>query len=172
MSSRAVILAHHFVLRGGAEFSPASIAIVRSTIESLIANGIRDICVVDGERAHELAMRLELHDLDAQIDVRSNPTWRQAGGAALLSVRDFVEASPTCLVIPADRPLDPGALRALANTRLNKAAAHHTLLSLPTPTPTELGMSAGSASLAGGRPKSPRSAATCRATTRCSPATR
>jgi 2-aminoethylphosphonate-pyruvate transaminase len=142
MPSRAVILAHHFVLRGGAEFSPASIAVIRQTLESLTAIGIRDICVVDGERAHELAMRLQLHTLEPRgevdVEVRSNPTWRQASGAALLSVRDFVERGGECLVVPADRPLAGSTLRSLCEIKLGKAVAAIAVLPA-TIEPVELG---------------------------------
>ena len=124
MPNRAVILAHQFVLRSGADFNPASVDLIRETLESLVALGVRDLCVIDGERAHELAMRLELSTLDANVDVRSNPSWRQASGAALLSVRDFVEAaSGPCLVVPADRPLDPETLSALCRVKLSRFAA-------------------------------------------------
>jgi 2-aminoethylphosphonate-pyruvate transaminase len=150
MSSRAVILAHHFVLRGGAEFSPASIAVIRRTLDSLIAAGVREICVVDGERAHELAMRLELHTLDAAVDVRSNPSWRQASGAALLSVRDFVERGE-CLVVPADRPLGDADLAALCSIKLGNAVA--AIAALPTDIdPVELG-DVARVKVAGRRPR-------------------
>lgn len=124
MPSRAVILAHQFVLRNGAEFNPTSVALIRQSLETLVDLGIKHICVVDGERAHELAMRLELSSLDAAVDVRSNPSWRQASGAALLAIRDFVEAdSGPCLVVPAERPLDRDTLAELCSIKLSRVAA-------------------------------------------------
>jgi 2-aminoethylphosphonate-pyruvate transaminase len=133
MTSRAVVLAHQFALRGGAEFTDPDLALIRRTLSSLARIGVRDICLVDGERAHELAMRLELHTIEAAVEVRANPSWRQATGAALLAVRDFVEAGHgPCLVVPGDRPLDPETLAELAATRLGHLDAAVAVCPAPT----------------------------------------
>ncbi len=124
----AVILAHQLVLEGGGRFSPAMIAQIRRTLRSLSGVGIQHICIVDGERADELANQLDFAELSANVVVRSNPSWRQASGAALLAVADFVEsavesASGSCLVVPGDKPLDSETLAELCHVSLNHCDA-------------------------------------------------
>ena len=119
MPTHAIILAHKLVLEGGTFFSPAIVALIGRSIRSLSAIGVENICVVDGERAEELAARLDLAGVTATVEVRSNPSWRQATGAAVLAVRDFVEsADGSCLVVPGDRPLDAETLAALCSVSL------------------------------------------------------
>lgn len=124
MTTHAVVLAHKLVLEGGSSFSPAMLALIGRTVRSLSAIGVERICVVDGDRADELAACLDLAGVKARVEVRSNSCWRQASGAALLAVRDFVEsADGPCLVVPGDRPLDDETLAALCNVSLSNCDA-------------------------------------------------
>lgn len=120
MVTRAIVLAHRLVLEGGSELSSATIALLRRTLESLAAAGVEDVCVVDGEHAAELCAALTVPELvGLRIDVRSNTTWRQASGSALLVARDFLTASDEpCLVVRGDRPLEREALSDLVGSPL------------------------------------------------------
>src|SRR5690606_32128312 len=105
MINRAVILAHRFVFEGGRVVSPAAVALIRRSLQSLARVGIREICVVDGDQAELLRDRLALHDLlGVNVEVLSNRSWRRAGGSALRVARDFMGSEP-CLIVRGDRPL-------------------------------------------------------------------
>ncbi len=123
MIKRAVILAHRFVFEGGSVVSPAAVAMIRRSLQSLTRLGIREICVVDGDQADLLKERLALHDLiGVKVQVLANRSWRRSGGSALRVARDFMGDQP-CLILRGDRPLSDEALADLVNTDLGDAAA-------------------------------------------------
>ena len=116
MVKRAIVLAHRMVFEGGGALSPSALGLLRLTLASLAQAGIRDVCVVDGERAEELRERLPLHEFPAlNVRVLSNRSWRKASGSAVLIARDFLEAEDSpCLVLRGDRPLALDTLVELA----------------------------------------------------------
>jgi 2-aminoethylphosphonate-pyruvate transaminase len=98
----------------------------------LIRVGVRDIRVVDGDRAEELRDALALHELAcADIEVLSAPTAQRACGASALLAHGFVDRP--CLIVRGDRPLDDEALAALANTDLDGDAAAIVVSPAPDP---------------------------------------
>ena len=81
--TRAIVLAHRMALEGGDVLGQASVTAVRQTVELLIANGVHELCLVDGEHAQVLANRLELDGLGIETRVVANRSWRHASGSAL-----------------------------------------------------------------------------------------
>lgn len=125
MIKRAIVLAHRLVFDGGSELSPAAIRLLRRTLSSLAHAGIHEVCIVDGEQAELLRVRLGLHDFPSLgVRVLANRTWRKASGSAVLAAQDFLTAADTpCLVLRGDRPLEPETLSELANIRLGSYEA-------------------------------------------------
>ena len=125
MVKRAIVLAHRMVFEGGGALSPSALGLLRLTLTSLAQAGIRDVCIVDGERAEELRERLPLHEFPAMsVRVLANRSWRKATGSAVLIARDFLEADDSpCLVLRGDRPLALDTLVELAQTSLETHVA-------------------------------------------------
>lgn len=123
MVKRAIVLAQRMVFEGGGALSPAALGLLRLTLSSLSQAGIREVCIVDGERAQELRDALPLHEFPAlNVRVLANRSWRKASGSAVLIARDFLEADDSpCLVLRGDRPLALDTLVELAQTSLE----HH-----------------------------------------------
>jgi 2-aminoethylphosphonate-pyruvate transaminase len=133
MVTRAVVLAHRLVLEGGSELSPASVALIRRTIEALAQVGVTEVCVVDGEHADELKAQLTGPGLSGvRLEVLGNRCWRQASGSALLVAAGFISRSDApLLVLRGDRPLDGEALAELATTELGPYRAAITVAEPP-----------------------------------------
>ncbi len=116
MINRALVLAPRLTLKGEGQLSPAQVSRIRRTLEELDAAGCREVCVVDGARAHELAQALgEFPGLD--LIVIGNRSWRQAGGSAMRHSADFLAAKKEpCLILSGDRPIDRKSLHLLLAT--------------------------------------------------------
>ncbi len=118
MIRRAILLAHRLVFDGGSELSPSSVALLRRSLAVMAKAGIREVCVVDGERAEELREALVLAELPTlRVRVLANRSWKKASGSALLVARDFLAMGP-CLVLRGDRPLEVDTVIALAQAEL------------------------------------------------------
>ena len=134
MVTRAIVLAHRLVLEGGSTLSPSMIAMVRRSLTALHQAGVRDVAVVDGDRAEELLERLNVHELEGMsVRCYSNRSWQQASGSAVLIARDFLanDASP-CLILRGDRPLDRESLAELCCTDLGTKIASICVSTPPT----------------------------------------
>ncbi|HET6610335.1 MAG TPA: alanine--glyoxylate aminotransferase family protein [Kofleriaceae bacterium] len=125
MCNRAIVLAHRLVLEGGSELSEAQVERIRRTVQSLVAVGVREVCLVDGEHATELRERLVGAGLgDIEIEVIANRSWKTASGSALRLCREFLtRKDEPCLVVHGERPLPDSALAALSRARIEGAQA-------------------------------------------------
>ena len=133
MGKRAIILAHRMVFEGGSVLSPNALGLLRVSLNTLSQAGVKDICIVDGERAEDLRDRLALHEFPTlNVRVLSNRSWRKASGSAVLVARDFLEAEDSpCLVLRGDRPLALETLIELAQTSLAEHMAAMVVASPP-----------------------------------------
>ena len=125
MVKRAIVLAQRLVLEGGSQVSPASLRLLRRTLQSLSLVGIEEVCVVDGQHADLLREKLPRHEFpELDFTFLANRSWRKASGSTLRVAGDFLLASEQpCLVLRGDRPLTSATLEELARTELGEQAA-------------------------------------------------
>lgn len=133
MIQRAIVLAHRMVFEGGSELTAPTVALLRRTLTSLAHIGVRDVCIVDGDKAEQLRDILHLDDYPSlHVEVLANRSWRKASGSAVLVAREFLAASPEpCLVLRGDRPLAPETLADLAGLDLDSHVAALVVASPP-----------------------------------------
>jgi len=147
MVQRAIVLAHRLAVEGGS-VSPAAVALLRRTLNSLEQIGVRDVYVVDGDQADLLRDRLALHELPSlNVKILFNRSWRRASGSATLVGREALETAAAagedaCLVLRGDRPLDCEALAALAG--MNLAPSYDAAIVVARPPAADADLSAES----------------------------
>ena len=122
--THAVVIATRPAFEAGHELSPALVAAVRKSLETLAALGVREVAVVDGRHAELLRERLGLHELpQLRVEVLANTSWRNLSGSAVLLAKAWLERADRCLIVRADRPPELEALRLLAQLERSDASA-------------------------------------------------
>ncbi|MBL9013575.1 MAG: aminotransferase class V-fold PLP-dependent enzyme [Myxococcales bacterium] len=127
------MLANRLALESGNQLSAGAVARIRKSLEALVELGVTEVAVVDGRHAEELRTRLALHELPSlDVQVLANLSWKNLSGSALLTGKAWIEASPRCLVLHGDRPLDAHTLRALVQLGDDHPEADAAIVIAPT----------------------------------------